>query len=51
MTKILSCNCKHDYQDKTYGEGKRVHNSLKATATGIIKWKCTVCNDEKTLIK
>ena len=25
-TKILSCTCKSDFQDNTYGKGLRVHN-------------------------
>ena len=25
-TEILNCNCQHDFQDKTYGKGRRVHN-------------------------
>lgn len=40
--KILKCTCQHDYQDKRYGKGKRVHNR-KADGT----WTCTVCRSEK----
>jgi hypothetical protein len=37
--RIMRCTCKHEYQDKRYGEGKRVHNlAVKAEA-----WRCTVC--------
>lgn len=36
-TKILDCVCSHAYQDKKYGQGKRVHNPGKANYT------CTVC--------
>ena len=43
MTKIKTCTCKHEYQDKKYGKKQRVHNS---TATN--KWRCTVCGNEKS---
>lgn len=36
-TKIITCTCIHDYQDRLYGLGRRVHN---ATKTG---YRCTVC--------
>ncbi len=40
--KIIKCKCHHDFQDKTYGFGNRVHNE---TNKG---WRCTVClNDVK----
>jgi len=41
MTKILTCDCNHKFQDRTYGKNKRIHNS---TAKG---WRCTVCDTEK----
>lgn len=41
-TQILKCECKHDYQDKRYGCGMRVHNAL-APAKGSQQWRCTVC--------
>lgn len=34
---IISCTCKHDFQDKTYGKGNRVANM---TRNG---YRCTVC--------
>lgn len=35
---ILPCNCKHEFQDETYGKGNRVHNvNTKGQAA------CTVC--------
>ena len=37
--KIVSCDCKHDYQDKKYGKGKRVANPLKGDGH-----RCTVCS-------
>lgn len=43
-TKITQCTCKHDFQDKHYGKGLRVHN----LATGKVKgWRCTVCSNIK----
>lgn len=24
--KIMQCNCKHEFQDETYGKGMRLHN-------------------------
>lgn len=38
--KIKDCNCKHKFQDETYGIGKRVMNS---TAKG---YRCTVCSKD-----
>ena len=43
-TKILRCTCEHEFQDKRYGKGKRVHNR-KADKT---KFVCTVCRKERT---
>lgn len=40
--KVTSCDCKHAYQDKNYGQGKRVHNIGKAA------YRCTVCGKEKS---
>jgi len=42
MTTIKTCNCKHKYQDKTYGNKKRVHNECEKG------YRCTVCGDVKT---
>ena len=39
---IKQCDCKHEWQDKVYGNGKRVHNpTKKENKDG--KWRCTVC--------
>lgn len=48
-TVIKTCiaNCPHEYQDKKYGKGKRVHN-LKKTGTGPQEYTCTVCRKERT---
>jgi len=40
---ILTCTCQHDFQDKRYGKGKRVHNPCKK-GNAI---RCTVCGNEK----
>ena len=44
-TKIITCNCISEFQDKLYGDKKRVHNlsfdSKKCT--------CTVCGNVKLL--
>jgi hypothetical protein len=41
-TDVRACKCKHEAQDKMYGEGKRLHN---LTAGGA---NCTACGDKKT---
>jgi hypothetical protein len=48
-TAVKTCiaDCKHEYQDKKYGEGKRVHN-LKIPGTGPQEYVCTVCRKERT---
>lgn len=43
--KVLKCSCVHEYQDKTYGSMKRVHNPFKRNDT--IGYRCTVCGMEK----
>jgi len=47
-TKILKCNCHHDFQDLTYGKGNRVHNETLKGKNGPIVWRCTVCSAERT---
>ena len=42
MSKITTCTCKHEFQDKKYGENKRVMNK---TGKG---YRCTVCGKDKT---
>ncbi|MBK7380828.1 MAG: hypothetical protein IPJ03_17860 [Ignavibacteriales bacterium] len=40
---ILTCTCKHEFQDKQYGKQKRVHTyGVKNDV-----WRCTVCLNEK----
>ena len=38
---ILTCKCKHEFQDERYGADKRAHNQC---AKG---WRCTVCGGVK----
>lgn len=40
---ILACSCVHDYQDKVYGKGHRVHNLTKSNT-----WRCSVCDKDKS---
>lgn len=35
---VKSCGCKHEYQDRVYGQGQRVKNH---TSKG--EFRCTVC--------
>lgn len=41
---IFMCSCKHEFQDKTYGVGRRVFNMGKSG------YKCTVCSSKKPLL-
>lgn len=41
---IMLCTCKHEYQDKLYGKGKRVFNLCKKGISG----RCTVCGREQS---
>lgn len=41
-TKIINCSCKHEFQDKIYGRGKRVANYCRAKNV----YKCTVCRTD-----
>ena len=40
---ILTCRCRHEFQDKLYGKYKRVHNSMAKTPGA---YRCTVCGAE-----
>jgi len=39
---VMKCGCTNAAQDKLYGAGKRVHNSMKNN-----EWRCTVCQKVK----
>jgi len=41
-TKVAVCSCKSDYQDKKYGENKRLMNKKNNG------FRCTVCGKDKT---
>jgi len=34
LVMVLSCNCKHEYQNDVYGKQKRVHNEIKKGKDG-----------------
>jgi hypothetical protein len=36
---VLTCKCVHDYQDRTYGKGRRLHTERKSG------YRCTVCGN------
>jgi len=40
---IMACTCKHEYQDKLHGYGRRVCNFLTDRLDGTIQGRCTVC--------
>ena len=42
IIKTCSKHCEHEYQDKKYGKGRRVHNVGRTTTT------CTVCSNKET---
>jgi hypothetical protein len=44
-TQIRFCTCVNEFQDKKYGIRQRVHN--RAGGKGTVKWRCTVCGNEK----
>lgn len=43
--KILRCSCPHEFQDKEYGKGSRVHNPIKGPSA--VRFRCTVCGKER----
>ena len=42
-TVILPCSCRHEFQDKEYGPGKRLHNRMSKDGKSSKKARCTVC--------
>lgn len=46
MTKIINCECTHEFQDKRYGPGKRVANVTGGKGNN--GWRCTVCGKDKS---
>jgi len=47
MSAIKQCDCVHEFQDKRYGKGMRVHTPTKSIKSGGA-WRCTVCEKVKT---
>ena len=43
----LPCNCKHEMQDKMFGNGVRVHNATAKQDKDFIDVRCTVCGNVK----
>jgi hypothetical protein len=43
---IIRCKCSHEFQDRRYGAGMRVHNAKKAKSGGV-EYICTVCKNVK----
>lgn len=46
-TKIMSCNCKSEFQDSIYGKGKRLFN-MKDPRKNKDEATCTVCGTKKS---
>jgi hypothetical protein len=46
---IQGCLCKQEFQDKTYGQGKRVMNPLPGKKEGQVR--CTSCGTEQPIRK
>lgn len=48
---ILNCDCKNEYQDTIYGQGKRLFNPCKPKLISLGQnwFRCTVCKKEKLL--
>jgi len=36
------------FQDKMYGDGKRVHNECAKSGNGPVQYRCTVCKTERS---
>ena len=47
MSKLLSCDCQHEFQDKMYGKGIRVHTKMKQSEKLANLWRCTICSMER----
>ena len=44
---ILPCTCQHEFQDRQYGNGMRVHNLAVNINSKNGGYRCTVCQKEK----
>ncbi len=47
QTKLIKCECKHEYQDQKYGKGIRLANKTKFVHVENEVYRCTVCKREK----
>jgi len=41
--RVRPCGCTHEFQDKEYGKGMRLHTEAKGTTAGSVRYRCTVC--------
>ena len=46
-SKVMFCNCYHEYQDKVYGKQKRLHNYATCANNKMGGYRCTVCASVK----
>ena len=44
--KTIMCDCKHEYQDKKFGEDRRAANKTTKGTAGSEIYRCTVCKRE-----
>lgn len=42
-TAIVNCKCNHEFQDRRYGQGKRVANATQKGDLNNVDVRCTVC--------
>ncbi len=53
-TRNIACTCKHEFQDKVYGLGRRLANLVTKTlksASNQCDYRCTVCGKSHTVNK
>ena len=53
-TRNIACNCKHEFQDKLYGIGRRLANLVNKSvksASNNVDYRCTVCGKSHTVNK
>jgi hypothetical protein len=43
---ILKCTCQHNYQDRKYGPGMRVHNKMTKIKDS---YRCSVCETVRSV--
>jgi len=46
---ISNCTCKHKFQDRKYGAGRRVFNVSSVIVTGDVPGHCSVCEKEHSV--